>query len=205
MFSALRLNMLFWIFASLMWGCGDPCLDLDELDELSAMTREWFVHDSIGNTIITDQYGISQTLRLHRDPMSETEIQVQDDCGNHYGSFYYTIQYNTSMSNIHFLVGIAGSALGEDRFSLNLLTTNTAQAEEHKRILVNLETMSCPEEKGTVDLLEQLTVNGRSYDNVLEITHKQVFSEKDPVKVYYASGYGIIRYVDKAGNDYGVN
>jgi hypothetical protein len=103
-----NLSLLFLLF--LIFGCDkEPCLNIPELDKQSALTKEWFVHDSIGNQKITDNNGINQTLIVSSRNSNIHEHAVEDDCGNTYGSFSSTIQYNTSLSPYHFMVDIHGS------------------------------------------------------------------------------------------------
>ena len=86
----------------------EPCLDIPKLDQYTELTKNWFVDESIGNTTFTDKNGINQTLVKQTSDYFASENVIEDDCGNTYGSFNYSIQYLTSLSNIHFSVDIGG-------------------------------------------------------------------------------------------------
>src|SRR5690554_648233 len=102
----------------------DPCLDLYALDQLTAETQEWFLDESVGNQILTDKNGISQTLILGQTYANSHDNSVEDACGNTYGSFDFSIHYHTSISPLTFMVDIRGDAITENGFYLKIDTRN---------------------------------------------------------------------------------
>ncbi|MDZ7775514.1 MAG: hypothetical protein U5L09_07890 [Bacteroidales bacterium] len=129
---------------------------------------------------------------------------VDDDCGNTYGSFYFSIQYNTSLSPLNFMVDINGSGLVEEGFYLKMTLTNTRTAI-HKSTTYDFVTESCRENNATIEFIEQVEVSDKEYDDVLKITFKEVSSKNDVKVVYYAKEFGIIKFVTESGNYFETN
>jgi hypothetical protein len=188
----------------LLSACGkDPCLDIAALDALSAETKAWFAGDSIGNKVITDAQGISQTMIMGSPYYHESEVAVEDDCGQTYGSFYYSLQYRTSMSPLHFMVNICGSGWEADGFYLELSVMNLSNSER-KTTRYDFKTHTGRDQNAEIHFQEQTEVFGRIYEDVLEINFLQTFSPNDVKTVYYAKGWGIIRFIKENGNSFGI-
>ena len=195
------LSLLLLIFL----GCKkEPCLNTPELDKQTALTKEWFVNDSIGSQKITDKNGISQTLIVSSLYSDFHENMVEDDCGNTYGSFYFSIQYNTSLSPLNFMIDIHGSGLSEDGFYLKMTITNTSMVE-HKSTTYDFVTKTCRENNATIVFIEQINILNKVYDDVLKISFNNTFSTNDIKTVYYSKGYGIIKFVKENGNEFEIN
>jgi hypothetical protein len=189
----------------IFWGCvKEPCLNIPELDKQTAQTKEWFVNDSIGNQKITDENGISQTLIVSSLYSGFHENIVEDDCGNTYGSFDFSIQYNTSLSPLNFMIDIHGSGLLEDSFYLTMTITNT-NTVEHKSTTYDFVTETCRENNATIVFIEQIHILNKVYDDVLKISFNNTFSTNDVKTVYYSKGYGIIKFVKENGNKFEIN
>ena len=197
----ILLSLLLLIFG----GCvKEPCLNIAELDKQTAETMEWFVNDSIGNQTITDKNGISQTLIVSSRYSDFHENILEDDCGNTYGSFHFSIQYNTSLSPLHLMVDIHGSGLSEDGFYLKITITNT-NIVEHKSTTYDFVTETCRDNNATIVFMEQIHILNKVYDDVLKITFKNTFSTNDVKTVYYSKGYGIIKFIKENGNEFEIN
>lgn len=202
----LKNNLiLLSLFLLIFLGCvKEPCLNIHELDKQTAQTKEWFVNDSIGNQKITDENGISQTLIVSSLYSDFHENIVEDDCGNTYGSFDFSIQYNTSLSPLNFMIDIRGSGLSEDGFYLTMTITNT-NTVEHKSTTYDFVTETCRENNATIVFIEQIYTLNKVYDDVLKISFNNTFSTNDVKTVYYSKGYGIIKFVKENGNEFEIN
>ncbi|GAB1402905.1 hypothetical protein MASR1M74_00830 [Lentimicrobium sp.] len=185
----------------LSFGCvEEPCLDIVELDKQSALTKQWFVNDSIGNQIIVDRNGISQTLIVSSRHQHNSDAVIEDDCGNVYGSFSFTIQYNTSVSPLHFMVDIHGSGF-RDGFYLKLTVTHASSV---KSTTYDFVTRACRENNATIDIKEQITIFNKTYIDVLEINFKNTNSPNDIKTLYYSKGTGVIKFINENGNEFEV-
>ena len=203
--ATLLINSLIFLCAVMFFsGCEkEPCLDIQELDKRSALTREWFVDDSIGNRELSDSNGMSQTLMVKSRFTDSHDNMVEDDCGNTYGSFYFAIQYNTSLSPLNFMVDINGSGLEKDGFYMKLTITNT-QTVDHKSTTYDFVSESARDDNATVVIKEQVEISGDEYHDVLEITFTEAASPNGVRTVYYAKGHGIIKYITENGNEFEV-
>ncbi len=193
--------LLFLLFIST--ACVKECLDIPKLDEYTQNVKEWVVDNTIGNQTISDENGISQTLIVSSiDSVSHDDI-TEDDCGNIYGCFDFSIQYKTSLSPLHFMIDIHTSSSLEDDFYLKLLITNTNQAsEEHKSTTYNFYTKKSVENNATINYIEQMDVSNRTYHDVLEFIFNDTFSGNDVKTLYYAKRYGIIKFIKANGNTF---
>lgn len=200
------MNKVVIVFLVLLtFGCDkEPCLDIPALDKISAETKEWYVNDSIGNRTLTDDNGISQTLKISNAYAGGHDDSVEDDCGNHYGSFYFFIQYQTSVSPLNIEVDIHGDALPEDGFYLKLSIMNTATYDQ-KSTTYDFLTKTSRENNATIEFLDQLQISNREYSGVLKITFNQTSSENDIKTVFYSKGYGVIKFIEANGIEFSVN
>ena len=197
-------NLVTFTFLILSFGCvKEPCLDIAELDKQSAITKEWFVNDSIGDQVIVDKNGISQTLIISSRQQHHWDDIVEDDCGNIYGSFYFTVQYNTSLSPLHLMVDIHGSGLSEDGFYLKLTVTNT-NSVGHKSTTYDFVTASCRENNANIEIINGNLISNKIDGEVLRINFKTTNASNDIKTVYYAKSYGIIKFVEENGNEFDV-
>jgi hypothetical protein len=186
-----------------VFGCVDePCLNINELDNYSIETKEWFVNDNIGNQIITDENGISQTLIISSRDSISYENSVEDNCGNIYGSFRFDIQYNTSLSPIHLSIHINGSGLTEDGFYLRLQTSNSS---ERKSTTYDFVTETCKEKNATIIVLDQLEIFNKIYNDVLKISFNKTFSANDIKTIFYSKGHGVIKFIKENKNTFVIN
>lgn len=198
-------NLAILLLLLLVFGCKkEPCLNITELDKHSAKTKEWYVNDSIGNQILTDINGIKQTLIVSSRFSSTHENIVEDDCGNTYGSFNFSIQYNTSLSPLHFMVDIYGSGLPEDGFYLKMTITNIS-ISKNKSTIYDFVKETSRDKNATVEFIEQVTLINREYHDVLKINFNNIFSLNDVRSVYYSKGFGIIKFVTENGNEFEIN
>lgn len=200
----IQLTNSIALFTILIFSFGcikEPCLDIVELDKQSAVTKEWFVNDSIGNKIIVDKNGIKQTLTISSRNQHKWDDIVEDDCGNIYGSFYFTIQYNTSLSPLHFMVDIHGSGLSEDGFYLKLTVTNT-NSVEYKSTTYDFITENCRENNANIEIINGNLIANKFDSEVLKIEFNNTNAPNDIKTVYYAKGYGIIKFVEVNGNEF---
>lgn len=199
----LTNSLILFIFLTLTFGCiKEPCLDIQELDKQSALTKEWFLNDSIGNQKITDKNGISQTLIISSRHYHSWDIIIEDNCGNIYGSFYFSIQYNTSLSPLNFMIDIHGSGLSEAGFYLKMTVTNTT---EYKSATYDFITGASRESNSTIELIEQIMIRDRIYNDVLKISFNNTDSANDITIIYYSKEYGIVKFVEENGNEFEIN
>lgn len=199
----LSIKLILLLGLSLpFFSCEKECLDVNELDKYARITKEWIPNNDISNQTIIDSYGISQTLIISSIDSISYDNTTEDDCGNIYGNFFYSIQYNTSMSPLHFMIDIHGGSSLDDDFYLSLLITNTNNsANEHKSTTYNFYTKKSVENNTSIKYIEKYNIN-ESYYDVLEIIFNDVFSDNDVKKVYFAKKYGILKFAKNNGNTF---
>jgi len=189
----------------LLFGCKkEPCLNIAELDKYDVEAKEWYVNDSIGTQKISDKNGISQTLKVSSRNTYYSPNHVQDDCGNTYGWSYFSIQYNTSFSPLHFMVDINGSGLPKDGFYLKMTITNTNSVSS-KTTSYDFVSKNSRENNATVVFNDQIQILNKAYNNVLKISFNETLSPNDVRTVFYAKGFGIIKFITENGNEFEVN
>jgi len=192
-------NLLIIILLFISSCRNEPCLDIAGLDKRVEEVKEWYVLDTIGNSTIIDTYGMSQTLKISSRNTHYSDDIIEDDCGNTYGSWYFSIQYNTSLSPINFMVDINGSGNDADGFYLKLTITNT-KTVAHKSTTYDFVSERCRENNATVNYIDKITIFGKDYSEILEIEFNEALSTNDVKTVYYAKGYGIIMFKLLNGN-----
>jgi len=201
----LLINLFILGSLSTFISCEKECLDISELDKYTAITKEWVVKH-YDNRIITDKNGISQTLIVSSADSISWDDTAEDDCGNIYGSFYNSIQYNTSLSPLNFMFTVHGGSDLEEEFYLETMVTNTNSASaEHKKATYNFYTQQNVEKNSTVTYIDKLTISNDTYYGVLEIVFHSIFSDSDVKIIYYAKQYGLIKFVSANGNEFEVN
>jgi len=202
----LRNSLLIFGLFVMFVSCEEECFDISELDKYTAITKDWIVEGRLGNQIITDINGISQTLIVSSRDSIYWNDTAEDYCGNIYGSFYHSIQYNTSLSPLNFMFTLHGGSDLKDEFYLEILITNTNNAsDEHKSTSFNFYTEKSSGSNSTISYLEQITIFGKRYSGVLKIVFHDTFSEHDVETLYYAKKYGLIKFIEKNGNEFAVN
>jgi hypothetical protein len=177
-------------------------MDIAELDRRSELTKEWFVNDTIGNTTITDSYGISQTLICSMRQIGGFSNTAEDDCGNTYGSFDFSIQYNASLSPMHIMININGSSLSSG-FYLKLTYQNLNTGKK-KSTTYDFIKEKCRDDNANITFLKQITISNKEYNDVLEIDFIKTYSTNDIKTIYYAKAYGIIKFIQENGNTFEV-
>ena len=128
---------------------------------------------------------------------------IEDDCGNIYGDFHYSIQYITSLSNIHFHIYIGGGDFEGDGFYLNLSYYNLNNVS--KSTEYNFYAAKVMDKNAKIELLPKLNIGSREFNDVLEIDFVKTFSSNDVKTVYYSKGYGIIKFTQENGNSHEIN
>jgi hypothetical protein len=195
-------NLTLLILLLLISGCEkEPCLDIQELEKQSAKTKEWFVNDTIVNQEITDNHGISQTLIVSSEYTRFYENVVEDDCGNIYGSFNFSIQYKTSLSPLHFMIDIGGSGLSNDGFYLQMSITNTNSVGS-KSATYDFVTESCRENNASMEIIKGNLIIDNIDSDVLKIDFNTTTASNDIKTVYYSKDYGIIKFIEENGNEF---
>jgi hypothetical protein len=191
------------IFAAIFTFCtNEPCLDMAGLDRKMEDIKQWAVEESIGNTTIIDKYGMSQSLIVSNRYANTIDHIVEDECGNTYGSWQYTIQYNTSMLPLNFMIDISGSAIIADGFYMQLTITNTETAR-YRSTIYDFHTHQSRDRVSEVTYHEQFNISEQTFDGVLEIEFR-TFAQNDVKTVFYAKKYGIIRFEQLNGNVFDV-
>ncbi|MFW6352154.1 MAG: hypothetical protein ACOC2E_07180 [Bacteroidota bacterium] len=201
---SLKNSLIMFLLAIAFSGCfEEDCLDIEELDQRTEEIKMWYAPDSIIYKTLVDPYGMSQTLTMSAWNTHHWDDIVEDDCGNTYGSTYFSVQYNTSLSPLHFMVDIQGSGNDADGFYLKLRVTNT-NSHNHKSSTYDFVTKKCREKNARVDILKQTDIGGTIYDTILKIEFDKTFSANDVKSVYYAKGTGIVKYQLENGNGFWV-
>lgn len=196
----LRIRFLI-LMLLLVLGCRkDPCFNIAELDKQTAATKEWLVDDTIGNQIISDTNGIHQTLRIDSKNLFTVESSAEDDCGNTYSSFDFSISFITSFSRNSFMINIYGGADLENSFFIKLMVSNPQMPGQYKETTYNFVSHECKEKNASIEFLDKIIVNNKEYQGVLSFTFNETSSSKEVKTVYYSKGYGIIKFVFANGN-----
>lgn len=178
-----------------------PCINLDELDELAKETKEWYTDENIENQNITDQNGVSQTLKVFRTSSNEYDISYSDDCGNDYGSFSFSIQYQTSISPFNFDIDVRGDGNPNDGFYLKLSVNDNNSSSNYRSTTYDFKTKNTRESNATVEILNQYIINSTTYNDVMEITFNSTNSNEIKT-VFYAKQFGIIKFIKGNGNEF---
>lgn len=181
----------------------EQCLDLVLLDSMRAELQSWYVADTIHrNFIITDRNGIHQTLYADKPYRHILEKHVEDDCGNYFGNYNFSIQYNTSVSPIHLMVDIRGAALDYGGFNIEVSYTRTWETTITKKARYDLYKKESIDDQASFKILLDFAQNGFIYDEVLEITFLNTSYPAAIEKVWFAKRSGIIRFDDHQGNSF---
>lgn len=198
-------KVIFIVLVLIAFGCDkEPCLDVPELDRLSAEAKEWFVNDSIDYQILSDENGISQTLEVTDTYTGGNDDSVEDDCGNTYGSFYNSTQYRTSVSPLHIDVDIHGGALPENGFYLKL-SVATTDPYKQKSTTYDFVTKSTRENNASVEFFEQVEISNKEYIGVMKITFNYTTSVNDIKTLFFAKGYGVVKFIEGNGISFVIN
>ncbi len=187
------------------------CIDKQKSDRYYAEVKQWKFDDSLGNRTLVDSYGVSQTLMFMGSDSVEYDESVWDDCGQSYGSFSASVQFNTSMSPLNFYINLNAGCYIEEEYEkwpsyyINIIVTDTRNpAEHHKNITYDFITRKVFDGAGKVRYLDNFTIGGQTYLDVLEFDFDWMFSDNDIKKLYYTKRYGIISFVDGYGNGFNV-
>ena len=197
-------KLFFFVLLGFLLACKkEPCLDIPKLDAQTATTLEWFVHDSIQNQLIQDENGISETMRVASLNYKYTDVEVEDDCGNTYGSINCSIQYTTSLSKFLFAVDVRGSSLEDAGYYLQIQVWNSLIGVS-KTVSYNFVSEMSSGQNSNIEELVQFQTATKIYSGVLKIGFNEIFSPQDVKTIYYAKGYGIIKIVKANGNAFEV-
>ncbi|WP_339925471.1 hypothetical protein [uncultured Cyclobacterium sp.] len=200
--SQLRMRINFCVILLIFASCvEEPCLDIPELERRLTDIKEWEVKDTIGNQTIIDSNGIPQTLIMSSLDSFYHENIVEDDCGNIFGSYYFSIQYNTSFSPLHLMVDIQGSGISEDGYNLRLTVTNT-NGVSVKSSTYDFVTETSRDDNAVITTVEGFQSAGILYSDVLKFTFKDSMLPNEIKTVYYAKGQGIVKFSEQNGNEF---
>jgi len=199
----LASKLIIIISTFILFSCEKECLEIKKLDEYMKIVKEWTVFDSIGNQTIIDNNGIKQTLIVTSRDSISYDNTAEDDCGNIYGSFFYSIQYNTSVSPINFMIDIHGGSTLEEEFSLKILIINTDNASDwHKSATYNFYTKENIENNAVITYIDKIDISNKTYFGVLKFVFNNTFSNSDVKEIYYAKKNGVIKFKKANGNTF---
>ncbi len=190
------------------------CIDITKSDRLTKEAKQWIVDDTIGNRVLTDDKGFKQTLILTGADSNYFENSTEDDCGNSYGSFSYSVQFNTSMMPFNFTVMLNTGCYIENEyeewpgFNMEFMITGYFyegnQDPKTKSVKYDILNNRIYEGNGKSELLESYEINGITYYNVLKIDFYDSLSTDDIKTVYYAQRYGIISFKNRLSQTFWV-
>ena len=181
----------------------EPCINIEELDELAKETKEWYTDENIVNQNITDQNGVSQTLKVSNAHSRESDFSYSDNCGNDYGSFSFSIQYQTSISPLNFSVDVRGDGNPNSGFHLELFIYDK-NGNSINRTTYDFKTKTCRESNATVEILNQYIINSTTYNGVMKITFNSANSNEVKT-VFYAKQFGVIKFIKGNGNEFQID
>lgn len=200
--SQLRVGINFCAILLFFVGCvEEACLNIPELELRLTNIKEWVVKDNIGNQTIMDSNGIQQTLIMSDKDSFYHENIVEDDCGNTFGSYYFSVQYNTSFSPLHLMVDIQGSGISDDGYKVKLTVTNTNSVSV-KSSTYDFVTENARDTNAVITEVEGFQSAGQVYSNVLKFTFKDSMVPNEIKTVYYAKGFGIVKFTEQNGNEF---
>jgi hypothetical protein len=172
-----------------------------DLDRKMAEIKEWRVHDSIGNATVSDDYGIRQTLETVKHEKYHDDM-VEDDCGNTYGSYDFSIDYIASLEHLSFSVVLHGTANENDGFYLELRSYDNNGNIISARY--DFTSGHCVGGHAIIEFIPQMNVAGYVYNDILKITLNNPHGANNIKTVYYAKSFGIIKFVKANGTGYSV-
>jgi len=200
--SQLRVRINFCAILLVFAGCvEEACLNIPELELRLTNIKEWVVKDNIGNQTIMDSNGIQQTLIMSDKDSFYHENIVEDDCGNTFGSYNFSVQYNTSFSSLHLMVDIQGSGISDDGYKVKLTVTNTNSVSV-KSSTYDFVTENSRDTNAVITEVEGFQSAGQVYSNVLKFTFKDSLVPNEIKTVYYAKGFGIVKFTEQNGNGF---
>ena len=200
--SQLRVRINFCAILLVFAGCvEEACLNIPELELRLTNIKEWVVKDNIGNQTIMDSNGIQQTLIMSDKDSFYHENIVEDDCGNTFGSYNFSVQYNTSFSSLHLMVDIQGSGISDDGYKVKLTVTNTNSVSV-KSSTYDFDTENSRDTNAVITEVEGFQSAGQVYSNVLKFTFKDSLVPNEIKTVYYAKGFGIVKFTEQNGNGF---
>jgi hypothetical protein len=174
-----------------------------------AEVKSWKFEDSLGNRILVDDHNIIQTLKFMDSDSVYFEKTLEDDCGNTYGSFMASVQFNTSMGFYNFMIMLGAGGYIEEEYddfhscTIDFLVTNFGTSDnDHKNVKYDFVTQKVIEGEGSVEFLQSHQVLDHHYNDVLKITFDWMFSDNDVKVLYYTKRYGIIEFVDGYSNHF---
>ena len=196
----LRNSLL--LIVLLFSACGDDdCLDIERLDQLSATAKQWYVDPALGNRNLIDSNGVNQTLVVANTTEHTVPDAVEDDCGNIYGSFDYTVSFIPSLSPIIFEIDINGSGISEDEFYLKMIIYMNGT---EKTARYDFAGQSSHDNHAVITILDEWQVLNHTYQHVMLFNFNNSQVPGDIEKIYYAQDFGIIEYIDHSGVAYQV-
>jgi len=200
--SQLRVRINFCAILLFFAGCvEEACLDIPELELRLTNIKEWVAKDNIGNQTIMDSNGIQQTLIMSGNDSFNYDNIVEDDCGNTFGSYYFSVQYNTSFSPLHLMVDIQGSGISDDGYEVKLTVTKTNSVSV-KSSTYDFVTENARDTNAVITEVEGFQSAGQVYSNVLKFTFKDSMVPNEIKTVYYAKGFGIVKFTEQNGNEF---
>ena len=207
----LRLrNSFLWVLLILAASsCGKMnCIDMGLSDHYSGITKEWVVNDTIGDAFLVDDKGNGQMLSVVSRDSTVIKDAFSDDCGNYFDDYKFSIVYKTSKSPFEFDVNIKGECITnyskEDRFTIKLSVTNTEFPENPKSVSAVYDIVSgrVTPDDALITKHDKLTIKEKTYEGVLEFDFSEMYSDTGIKTVFYAKGYGIVKFVDESGNSF---
>jgi len=203
-------NSFLWVLMILAASsCGKMnCIDVGLSDHYSVITKQWVVNDTIDDRFLVDDKGNGQVLNMLSRDSSVIKDAFSDDCGNYYDNYKFSVSCKTSESPFEFDVSIKGECITnyskEDRFTIKLTVTNyeIPANPKAKSSTYDIVTGKVQPEDAVVTMHDKLTVGGKIYSGVLEFVFDQMVSDNDIKTVFYAKGYGIVKFVDGTGNSF---
>ena len=172
----------------------EECFDFKQLESLEQEMQEWYIDTTQLDFIIEDRNGIRQNMFISSSHYNYFHESNYDDCGGVYGSHSFMIDYGTSISPLFFYVNIFGSAF-DDGFKIELRAQKTGVYSLNKDAGIS--------SSADIRLLDEVEVKGKVYKDVLKFTFLHTQQPNEVKVVYLAKKYGIIKFVNHNGNEFG--
>ncbi len=201
--SFIKKTSFLALIALQLCSCSDKtCLDLELIQTLEQEMFSWYVDDTASKSyFISDRYGMGQSLFAYKPEANQTNQQVEDDCGQTANAYFFSIQYNTSVSPLHFMVDILGAAPGYGGYSIELSWMRTLQNDmPGQKAVFDLQTQKSRNADANCKILENTTIGGKTYARILLVEFNRTAFPNAIKKIWYAPQDGILAFEDALEN-----
>lgn len=178
----------------------DPCLDLTKLEQLRQEMVSWYPDTTYTSLLVTDRNGISQSM-TYFSYYFDSERVIEDDCGNTYGSYDFSIQYRTTVSPYNFYISIRGSGIPDDGFYININYDKYSDFWASRTAQYDLDTDQSRGSDSEITYFSGDSV----YGDFIQVVFLNTIEPTEIKTIWFSKGYGLFRFEDAQGNVYNIS